>query len=239
MISIKSTENLTGARISGDFWDFEELVHALHHITTLDDLQSSYEGVCIRILGVCYDIRLAAQGKHNIEFVKNGMQKDIIKSQNVIVPEQNVYLSVEVLWPELLFTTITLNELYRLQHEHNNGHEWNLHMATIRKFQANVIDCLKDSMNPSDFKLFINMLQVHQTSIVEYAVQYIDLLNLKFIEMTPEERRANLLTFAYKIAFEDTEYLVLKKQLLETASITKSPIHKMKIPLKYPKEIKW
>lgn len=239
MISIKSTENLTGARISGDFWDFEELVHAIHHITTLGELQCSYEGARIRILSVSYDIRLAAQGKHNIEFVMNGMHKDIIKSQNVIVPEQNVYLSVEILWPELLFATIALNKFSRLQQDHNNCHEWNLHMTTIRKFQANIIDCLKDSMNPNDFKLFINMLQVHQTSIADYAVQYIDLLNLKFIEMTPEERQMNLLSFAYKIAYEDTEYLILKKQLLETANITKSPIHKMKLPLKYPKEIEW
>ncbi|MBK3496646.1 hypothetical protein JFL43_17625 [Viridibacillus sp. YIM B01967] len=239
MISIQSTENLTGARISGDFWDFDELVHAIHHITTIDESDSPYEGARIRVLSVCYDIRHAAQGDHNIEFVMNGMHKDIMKSQNVIVPEQNVYLSVEILWPELLFTTIALNEFIQLYKGRNNFHYWNLHMTTIQKFQANVIDCLKDSLKSQDFKLFMSMIQLHQTSIVDYAIQYIDLLNLKFIHMSLEERQASLSTFAYKIAFKDTEYIAFKKQILKTASIIKSPIYEMELSLEYPEEIEW
>lgn len=33
MPSIQSTEQLTGARISGDFWDLDELIIAIYAIT--------------------------------------------------------------------------------------------------------------------------------------------------------------------------------------------------------------
>jgi hypothetical protein len=37
MLSIHSTEQLTGARISGDFWDIDELINAIYKITGDDE----------------------------------------------------------------------------------------------------------------------------------------------------------------------------------------------------------
>lgn len=58
MISIKPTENLMGVTVQGDFYDFYELVDAIHRMfgPEEDDRLDSYYGVKNRMLGICYDL---------------------------------------------------------------------------------------------------------------------------------------------------------------------------------------
>src|SRR5690606_39710985 len=57
------------------------------------------------------------KGEYNVEFVANGVHRGIAMKQDLLAPEKNVYFSVEILWPELIFMTIALNDFIELHYE--------------------------------------------------------------------------------------------------------------------------
>ena len=113
MISIKPTENLTGITICGDYTDFKELVDSIHRMTATEyDPTDLYFGVKMRLLGMCYDIRHAFMGDRDIIFKDNGMNSDKMKWHSLITPTQNVYYSVNILFPEAIFVAASAYRIY-------------------------------------------------------------------------------------------------------------------------------
>jgi len=49
MISIQSTEQLTGVQICGDFWDLDELINAIYKVTGDANKYYDYQGPRLRI----------------------------------------------------------------------------------------------------------------------------------------------------------------------------------------------
>lgn len=239
MLSIQSTEQLTGARISGDFWDLDELITAIYAITGDDKKYYDYQGARLRILGVCYNLRHATQGDSHIKFVGNGLTKSILTRHQMIVPEKNVYFSTELLWPELIFTAIALNDFIRLHQERIDASDWNIHIATIRKFQATVAECLEQELDEEEYLVFLKMLHQKTPLTFRYATQYVDILNLEYIDLSAEERKAHLAAFALRLMLEDEEYIALKEQLIEAAKTTKNALHELQININYPEKIIW
>lgn len=239
MLSIESTEQLTGARISGDYWDLDEFINAVSEVLGDENRYYDYQGARSRILGVCYELRHATKGDHNIEFVANGIHKGIIKKHDLIAPDKNVYFSVEILWPELIFTTIALNDFIKLHNEIIDNSSWNLDVAIIRKFQSIVAECLKELLSEDHFLVFMQLMKSKSPNYFRYATQYVDILNLEYIKLSKEERKENLAAFAIRLIIEDEEYLALKEQILETANVTKNEIHQLPLLMKYPEDIEW
>lgn len=77
-----------------------------------DDQTEIYYGVKNRLLGICYDIRHAFMGDRDIVLEDNGMREDIMKWHEQITPTQNVYYSVEVLFPEAIFVAASVPKMY-------------------------------------------------------------------------------------------------------------------------------
>lgn len=239
MLSIQSTEQLTGARISGDYWDFDELINAIYAIIGDENKYYDYQGARLRILGVCYNLRHAAQGARHIEFVGNGLNKGVLTQHQMIVPEKNVYYATEIFWPELIFTAIALNDFIRLHQERIDASDWNIHIATIRKFQATVSECLEQELNEEEYLVFLKMLHTKSPLTFRYATQYVDVLNLEYIHLSVAERKEHLAAFALRLMLEDEEYIALKEQLMEAIKTTKDALHDVQINIDYPKEIIW
>lgn len=103
MILVENSPNSTGVAIYGDHFDFEKLYDALHHIVGNEDEFISFNTARIRVLGVCYDIRHALMGNREIEFVDNGMNEEKKRFMGVLAPDKNIYLKINVLWPEMIF----------------------------------------------------------------------------------------------------------------------------------------
>jgi len=114
MIFVKNTPNNTGVSIYGDYMDFENLYEALHTVVGNEGEFTEFEAARIRVLGVCYDIRHALMGDREIEFVDNGMDDEKKRRMSVLASDRNVYLKIYVLWPEMLFVTMALNDFIRL-----------------------------------------------------------------------------------------------------------------------------
>ena len=65
MLSVKTTENLTGVTISGTYWDLNALYDALSNVIGEEGSYPEFEACWLRVLGLCYDIRHAYQGDRN------------------------------------------------------------------------------------------------------------------------------------------------------------------------------
>ncbi|WP_418301855.1 DUF6904 family protein [Lysinibacillus fusiformis] len=146
MISIQSTEQLTGVQICGDFWDFDELINAIYKVTGDANKYYDYQGPRLRILSVCYKLRHAMLGEHQLEFVSNGVNKNTLTQHELIFPNKNIYFATDILWPEIIFSAIALNDFIELHLTLNNASIWNYEIATIRKFQAAIADCLEQEV---------------------------------------------------------------------------------------------
>src|SRR3954463_14508476 len=114
MIFLKTTPNYTGVTVFGDKMDFDALYDALHSLVGEEEEWSSYEEARLRVLGVCYDIRHTLMGNREIEFIENGLDPDMMKHLSIVTNNKNVYFAFNVLWPELLFVTMALNDFIKL-----------------------------------------------------------------------------------------------------------------------------
>ncbi len=239
MLSIECTEQHTGARISGDYWDLDELVSAVYVVIGDENRYYDYHGARQRILNVCYNLRKAIQGEKNIELISNGVHREMLKRHNMIAPEKNVYFSVEILWPELIFTALALDDFIKLHNEMIDDSLWNIHIGIIRKFQGNVLDCLKYQLSDEHNTVISQLIQNRTLNYFRYATQYVDLLNLEYINLSIEERKEHLAAYAIRLMIEDEAYVILREEILATASVTKNEIHELPLSMKYPEHIDW
>lgn len=236
MLSIRPTEHLTGATISGDYWDFEDLIQAIYEVVGDEKRYFQFEGSRNRLLSVCLKLRQASQGAHLLELVANGINKGISKKQKTIYPEKNIYFAVDVFLPEMLFMALSLNDFIALYKETIDDSDWNIPVTTIRKFQAQVADCIEPFMSEENYVLFLTTLHTKSPLFHQYSTQYVDVLNLEYLALSKEERATHLTSFALRLLAEDETYKTLKKQLHAVTSISKQSLHEIPLNLKYPDE---
>lgn len=249
MIFLKNTPNLTGATVYGDSLDFEKLYDALHEIVGSEDEWLPYRGARLRVLGVCYDIRHARMGNRGIEFVDNGMNRDIMRFHSTMMNDKNVYVSFNILWPELLFVAMVLNNfviLYSKKQAKNSyvplqdyRNIWDPTIAHVRGFQAAVFNLIKETVSESTFSRLMKLINSGDVSFHFYTTQYIDELNLAFIEMNKEKRNKNISIMAKRIAEQGTKYQEVKQAVMEAARKYNCSITDIKSIVDYPEEIEW
>jgi len=189
MIAIKSTENLTGVTISGDFDDLYDLVDAFHKITIKEDNVKylEYIDVSIRLLGICYDIRHAYQGDREVSFVDNNLDKEKMKWHGIVAPEKNIYYQCNCFYPEMVFGMILLNELieiriktltkrnYLFNKEYKDKSViWDKTIVTLRGFQSAFAECMKETLTPNLYSRWLNIITGPYISLASIAGQYID-----------------------------------------------------------------
>ncbi|MBU9711187.1 DUF6904 family protein [Evansella tamaricis] len=251
MIVAKNTPNNTGIAVYGDYIDFENLYEALHDIVGEEGEFTGYDSARIRILGVCYDLRHALMGNREYEFMENGLDEDKKKRLNVLAPDKNMYLKIYVLWPEMLFVMIALNDFleqyakrmvknkYSLNLFSEPKVSWNKTVAQIKMLQAAVSECLKDTLSENAYARLLNVMNGNYVFTDRYLTQYIDHLNDKFMDMTNDKRLKNISTFAKRIAEKDKEYRALERDLQEEAKRRNCNVNDLRLAIDYPEEIDW
>lgn len=239
MLTIQPTESFTGVKISGDYWDIDELLTAIYAVCGDENRYYDFQGSRQRLVATCLKLRNAIRAEHHIEFVSNGIHKGVKHSKKLLAPEKNVYFAVEILMPEVFFTAMALNDYIDLHHEMIDASQWNVHVAVIRHFQGIVSDLLKDLIEEEHFNIFIQMLHTKRPLFFRYATQYVDMLNLEYIALSIEERHKSLAAYILRFFMEDEGYIVLHEQLMSVAVETKLPLHNLDLKLNYPDEIEW
>jgi len=192
MISIQPTHRLTGVTVSGDVHDFQELYDALHTVVGEEGEYPNYDAVRIRVLGVCYDIRHAIMGNRGAKHVPNGLDRDGMRYLSITGSDMNIYLTFEVLLPEMMFVSYALNDFIHLFERNNKTHAWNSTSMAVRKFQSAFATCLEDTLTEKKFaqlkKYFLSSSLWNISKYDGYMTQYVDMFNIKFIEMDRDKR---------------------------------------------------
>jgi len=256
MLKINNTENLTGVTISGDLNDLKKLIDAFYEITVdeFSEKYANYVDISTRVLGLCYDMRHAMQGDREVELVENGMDEDKMKFHSIITPTNNVYYKCNYLYPEMFFIMLALNKLVKLRireltkskYAYNNALDknviWDDTIATIRTFQAEFVKCVKELLTKASFSRWLKLMNDDYINIEEIAGQYVDLYNIKYINMTKEKRLKNLTKIAKKIAefSYDAEHQEIKEVVAEAAKENSCSEGHIRIKgIEYPEEIEW
>jgi len=239
MIYVKSTPNNAGVAIHGDYLDFDELYDALHLIVGAEEEYPSYEAARMRVLGVCYDIRHAIMGDREVEYVDNGMDEDKMKRLSMITHKKNVYLVINVLWPEMLFVTMALNKFVQLNRKKCKHPQWDKTTAAVRKLQAAVAVGLQQTVSEASYKRMINMMTSDYIWFDGYATQYLDILNCRFLAMNREKRLKNIPTMAKRLAEQSQEYKEVKSEVVEAARMHNCSVYDIRPRLEYPEDIDW
>lgn len=255
MIKINSTDNLAGISISGDYDDMERLVDAFYAITVdqFDRKKARYVEMSTRVLGLCYDIRHAMQGDREIDLVANGMNEEKMKWHSTIAPRNNVYYKCNYLYPEMFFVTLALNELIKLRMNElaktkylveplHKQVIWDETIAILRLFQAEFMACVREVLSEAAFRRWIALMNNSALAIENIAGQYIDLQNIKYLEMSKEKRCKNLSIMAKRIAdfAHDRDHTEIKAIVVEAAKLHDCAQDSISlVGLEYPDEIEW
>ena len=189
-------------------------------------------------------------GNREVEFVDNGMDKDKMRSMAIIAHDKNIYLKINVLWPELLFVTVALNDfvkLYAQKQAKNSYHVmldkrniWDGSIAQVRLLQAAIAKCIKEVVSPTSFSRMMNLLNHDYTWTDGYFTQYLDVLNIKFINMDKEKRLKSIPTMAKRLNEHDAEYRGIESVVLEGAREFNCPNDIVRFEgIEYPEEIVW
>lgn len=249
MIYVKNTPNNTGVAIYGDCLDFENLYESLHTVVGDESEFISYEAVRIRVLGVCYDLRHALMGHRDIEFVDNGMDADKMKWLSVITPDKNVYLKINVLWPEMLFVTMALNDFIQLYARKKARKSynvlldtqtiWDASIAHVRIFQAAVAKCINETVSEASFSRMMKLMNKDHTGFAGYTTQYIDILNCRFLGLDKEKRLKSIPTMAKRLAEQGDEYRQVRDEVIAAAKEYNCPVNNIRPLVDYPENIEW
>lgn len=249
MLKVSSTTNLAGVTIYGDHADFESLYDSLHEIVGNEEDYPHHEAARIRVLGVCYDLRHALMGDREIIFVENGMDTEKMKRMGTITHDKNVYLTINVIWPEMLFVLMALNDFcrfhaYRLTKKRydmmlDKFVIWDHNISQTRLFQSEVAKCLQETVEGRTYSRMMNMMIQDYTWLEKYFTQYLDLLNIRFLDMDKEKRLKNLSIMAKRLTEKGDEYRSVERTILEAAREYHSSPNDVRLRLEYPEEIDW
>lgn len=257
MLKIKPTENLTGITLQGDFNDFYELVESIYRLTGFEEIYDDvYYGVKNRLLGMCYDIRHAYMGDRDIVLEDNGMDNELMKWHGMITPTQNVYYSVNVLFPEAIFIAASVPMMYihayRYYGESNKKRAVeNEHMimpysyylrdkANLDVLFAGIWKALGEVIGDEELEKILELKGRTNEHFIRYATQYIDKCNIDYLKTDVEKRKDKLKNTVKRIVKKPQAYLNMEADLMYWAMEYNTSMYELRDPkLKYPEEIEW
>lgn len=251
LFAVNSPNNL-GVFIYGDYQDIESLYEAIYDVLGDEYEYPSYSGAKLRVLGVCYDLRHALMGDRDYEFVDNGMDDDKKRRMSLLVPDKNLYLKIEVLWPEMIFVMLALNRFIELYAGklHGNGLQsdlfsgkqvvWESSIPQVRLLQSRVWDCLRENLSPQACARINNLINDNENGIlVDYLTQYLDLLNMRFMKMGKEKRLKSISLLTKRMVEGNTEYLTYYHTIYSEAKRRNCSLEDLRLVIDYPDDVEW
>ena len=257
MLQTKPTEHLTGITIQGDYNDFYELVDSIYRITGIeDDPNEVYYGVKNRLLGMGYDIRHAYMGDRNILLKDNGMREELMEWHKQVTPTQNVYYSVNVLFPEAIFLAASVPKMYLFSCRYYGtkskttdiGYQlpaipyskYIRDKANLDVLCAGIWQALAEAISDEELEKIIRLMQREDEYFLHYATHYIDKCNVELLKTNVEKRKDKIRNIAKRIVKKPQAYKKMEDELRYWAKEDNITIYELYDPrIEYPEEIKW
>lgn len=239
MLIAKNTPNLTGVLLIGDTNDFEDLYESIHKIVAEDIIPKEHYEVRIRVLSLCYDLRHARMGHRNAFFKSHGLSEEQMSNLSLVGPTQNLYLSFETLWPEMLFEVFVLEDFIQIYAKKKKVHNWDSAITTVRKFQSTIAKLLEELLTPRQFSPLKKAMHPTDLQFKNYFSQYVDILNNDWIRMNKQLRQKNLGVFAKRLTQPNPDYEQMKKDILQAAKKHNCHPSEIEYNVQYPEHIEW
>lgn len=275
MFSIKTTKNNLGITISGDYNDLNELYTAISNLVGYQGKINDYDGVVLRILGICYDLRHAFMGHREMEIVSSGIDDETKKWHGKIYPDYNLYYSVNILWIEAIFSVLALEDLINIATDENLSRKYinedmdfcignkedrkevekklkiekeirlPYDISIVRLCQAAIWKALYEAVGIQRYRRLKKATSVdyyfHKPLRYDgFCTQYLDILNIKYINAKSEKRPALLASSIRNLINLDAEYYELESDIKEFAR--ENDISYVDVGLTnidYPEELEW
>lgn len=246
---------MTGITIEGEFYDLYELVESIYRMTyEAEDVTDAYYGVKNRLLGVCYDIRHAYMGDREVVLKENGMNKELMKWHEMVVPTQNLYYKVNVLFPEALFIASAVPRMFiyaaRFYGERKAKKDSILpkipysdfyrDKANLEVLCSGIWQALNDAIGQSETEKLMRQLEDSYEDYRDYATHYIDKCNTELLKTPHEKRVDKLRNITKRIIKKPQAYMKMEADLRYWAKEYHTTIYELEDPrLEYPEEIIW
>lgn len=256
MIKVNPTTNLIGISIRGDYADFNDLIDSIYRLTSFyDDLHDFHYGVKNRLLGLCYDVRHAYMGDRDVVLEDNGMSREKMRDYGVITSAQNVYYSVNVLFPEAIFVAASVPNMYIYSSRYYGKRatkaadplqpafpysDYIKDQANLDVLCASIWKALGQVIGEEELEKILTLLQRTEEEYFDYATLYIDKCNMELFKATVDKRPDKLKSIAKRIIKKSTSYYNLENDLKCSAKIFNTNIYELEDPsIVYPDEIEW
>lgn len=193
---MEPTPYYAGVTLYGDYMDLRDLYDTIFELSDSLFIHTQKFKDCL--LGLCYDIRHAYEGRRKIITIDNG-SNDTTK-----------YFGVDILFPTLLFQFKLIRFFARFSPTCCTHH------ANIFRLQSCIENSLKQ-VNSDLADSCIELLQYDDGLHKHYLTSFIDNLNVDFIEMTKKERKNNIYQIMRSMYPMSTEYLQFERRISEEA----------------------
>ncbi len=261
MLNITNTENLTGVKITGTHDDIYEIYEAIERVLGPGE---STGLTSFRILGVCYDLRHCFMGDREIELVENSYHEHLQKYHEIIHPETNVHFSVNILWLEVMFMTLALDDFVnrykddktfnKMMKEEGFGPEQKDYfalrrfedIALVNLFQEKVWNAFREACGEAAYKRLYKKARANDyyyTVICNYSsfcTHYLDTLEMKYIHSKPEKREKLLATLVRKIIVQGDDYEQVRREVTAYAKENGIELDQVRLAEEdYPEDLEW
>lgn len=261
MIQITTTPNNTGVTIQGDYYDLYELNESIHDLVGYETAYPGYNSTRLNCLGLAYDIRHAYMGDREIITVDNGIHTELEKWHGMILPKQNVYYGVNVIWTEVMFAVLALTDFIEMAQEPKlyaqvlselpdevaakQKKRVDYAIAVVSNFQASVWQEFRNVVGENRYSRIQNKAKnpYKYSRITRYrgfCTQYIEELTGEYVNTSVEKRVPKLSKCVMNMISHPREYLQLESEIKAYAREKGIDISDVKIMgSKYPEELVW
>lgn len=245
MMKVRGTPHHAGVYVTGSYDDFDALYNALHTVVGTD-YEFDMECSRLRVLGLCYDLRHAMMGDAEMEWTRSGWSREQMGWSGQIGPEQNLHWTFPVLWPEVLYITLVLNRFIAVYAKTLAPRStdllsdpkvfWDPSIVQVRLFQSMIVHEVAQSVPDNAVTRTLNLF--HKGAYLELA-QYVDRLNVDFLECDPSERLARLPLYVKRLVQPPKEYQKLLDNVVQFTIENQCLIEDVSIGRDYPDVIDW
>lgn len=231
MLSVNMTPKLLGFEIKGDYDELNRLYDAVWELvgTDYDDnprLSMQDAIMRERLLALCYDLRHAYMGTRNVRMEENGMDRERAALLGISLPPlNNLYYSVEVLYPEAMYEIMVLGRILderraklikRASFHSVDANDprvlFDQPCAMVVYYQSLVVQAVRERVSPNAFSRIRKQVAEGFSRVPEMYTQWIDVLNCKWCFLPEDKRKSKLGTFARDVSdfWSNQEYRGLK-----------------------------
>ena len=183
-------------------------------------------------------------GDRDIVLVGNGMHENIMKRHEQITPAQNVYYSVEVLFPEAVFVAASVPKMYIFSSAFYGAKGKRTDMddqlppipysnyirdkANLDVLCAGIWQALGEAIDDEELEKLIQLMQRADESFIYYATHYIDKCNIELLKTVVEKRKDKLRNIAKRIVKKPQAYMNMEAELRYWEKEYKTTIYELR-----------